>query len=97
MSDRIEIKAALAVNDTGEITGTAWPFASADRVGDVIEKGAFTGPATLPMLWSHDQAEVIVVWDQITQADAGLTVKGRLLVDDLPRAREVRAMVTRPS
>ena len=93
MTDRLEIKAALTVTDAGEIIGTAWPFGSPDRVGDVIEKGAFTGPATLPMLFSHDQAQVIGVWDEIAESEAGLTVKGRLLVDDVERAREVRAMV----
>jgi HK97 family phage major capsid protein/HK97 family phage prohead protease len=93
MTDRLEFKAALAVTDQGEITGTAWPFGSPDRVGDVIEKGAFTGPSTLPMLFSHDPAQVIGVWDEITETETGLTVKGRLLVDDVERAREVRAMV----
>lgn len=93
MTDRIEIKAALTVSDAGEITGTAWPFGSPDRVGDVIEKGAFTGPATLPMLFAHDQGQVIGVWDEIEETDTGLTVKGRLLVEDVERAREVRAMV----
>lgn len=93
MSDRIEIKAALSVSDAGEITGTAWPFGSPDRVGDVIEKGAFTGPATLPMLFAHDQAQVIGVWDEISETETGLTVKGRLLVEDVERAREVHAMV----
>ncbi|MCB5409151.1 phage major capsid protein [Pseudogemmobacter faecipullorum] len=93
MSDRIEIKAALTVSDAGEITGTAWPFGTPDRVGDVIEKGAFTGPATLPMLFAHDQGQVIGVWEEISETDSGLTVKGRLLVDDVERAREVRAMV----
>lgn len=93
MTDRLEIKAALSVSDAGEITGTAWPFGSADRVGDVIEKGAFASPATLPMLFAHDQGQVIGVWDQITETETGLTVKGRLLVEDVERAREVRAMV----
>lgn len=93
MTDRLEIKAALAVSEAGEITGTAWPFGSADRTGDVIEKGAFTGPAKLPMLFAHDQAQVIGVWDEIAESDSGLTVKGHLLVEDVERAREVRAMV----
>ncbi len=93
MTDRIEIKAALSVTDAGEITGLAWPFSGPDRVGDVIEKGAFTGPATLPMLFSHDHAQVIGVWDEIAETPEGLTVKGRLLVEDVERAREVRAMV----
>ncbi|MHB2165735.1 phage major capsid protein [Alsobacter sp. R-9] len=93
MTDRLEFKAALHVNDAGEITGLAWPFGTADRVGDVITKGAFTGaPDRLPMLWSHDQAQVIGVWDSITETDEGLSVKGRLLLD-VERAREVRTLV----
>lgn len=93
MSERLEIKAAFTVDDAGEITGIAWPFGSPDRVGDVIEKGAITAPTTLPMLFAHDQAQVIGVWDQIAETAEGLTVKGRLLVDDVERAREVRAMI----
>ncbi|WP_170344494.1 HK97 family phage prohead protease [Ruegeria atlantica] len=88
MTDRIEVKAAFDVTDQGEITGIAWPFGSADRVGDVIEKGALTSPDNLPMLFAHDQGQVIGVWDQIAETDEGLTVKGRLLVDDVERARQ---------
>lgn len=93
MSERLEIKAALTVDDAGTITGIAWPFGSPDRVGDVIEKGAFTSPEVLPMLFAHDQAQVIGVWDELSETPNGLTVKGRLLVDDVERAREVRAMI----
>ena len=45
MTDFLEIKASLTVDDAGEISGIAWPFGSPDRVGDVIEKGAITAPA----------------------------------------------------
>lgn len=93
MTNRIEIKAALEVTEAGEITGIAWPFGSPDRVGDVIEKGALTAPNTLPMLFAHDQGQVIGVWEQIEETNEGLTVKGRMLVDDVERAREVRAMI----
>ncbi|MDX0889768.1 phage major capsid protein [Sinorhizobium medicae] len=93
MTERLEIKAALTVDDAGTITGIAWPFGSPDRVGDVIEKGAFASPEILPMLFAHDQAQVIGVWDEISETSDGLTVKGRLLVDDVERAREVRAMI----
>ena len=93
MTDHIEIKAVFDVSDAGKITGTAWPFGSEDRVGDIVVKGAFGTPATLPMLWAHDQAQVVGVWTEITETDAGLTVKGQLLVDDVERAREVRAMI----
>src|SRR3954471_23841783 len=91
--ETLEFKAAIAVDEAGAITGTAWPFGAADRVGDVIEKGAFRTPARLPMLFAHDQAQAIGVWDSITETDEGLTVKGRLLIDDVQRAREVRALV----
>ncbi|MGK9053130.1 phage major capsid protein [Neorhizobium petrolearium] len=93
MTDRLEIKAALTVDDAGTITGIAWPFNSPDRAGDVIEKGAIASPEVLPMLFAHDQAQVIGVWDEISETPDGLTVKGRLLVDDVERAREVRAMI----
>jgi HK97 family phage major capsid protein/HK97 family phage prohead protease len=95
MTDFIETKAAFTVDDAGAITGVAWPFGSADRVGDVITKGAFAStPARLPMLWSHDQSAVIGVWDSIDETSAGLQVKGRLLIDSVEKAREVRALVT---
>jgi HK97 family phage major capsid protein/HK97 family phage prohead protease len=93
MTDRREIKAALTIDDAGTITGMAWPFGSPDRVGDVIERGAIHSPEVLPMLFAHDQAQVIGVWDQIEETPDGLTVKGRLLVDDVERAREVHAMI----
>lgn len=94
MTTRLEYKAQLTVTETGEIEGTAWPFGTPDRVGDVIEKGAFNlSSGTIPMLFAHDQAQVIGVWDQITETDTGLTVKGRLLADDIARAKEVRAMI----
>jgi len=93
MTERLEFKAALTVDDSGEITGIAWPFGSPDRVGDVIEKGAMSMPATLPMLFAHDQGQVIGVWNQIAETQDGLTVKGRLLVNEVERAREVHAMI----
>ncbi|KGJ13602.1 phage major capsid protein [Paracoccus sanguinis] len=93
MSDRLELKAQITATDTGLIEGIAWPWGSADRVGDVIEKGAFTASATLPILWAHDQAEAIGVWDQITDTPEGLTVKGRLLIEDVAKAREVHALI----
>lgn len=95
MADRYEIKAALSVDEIGTITGTAWLFGSSDRTGDVIQKGAFaTALAPLPMLFGHDPNAVVGVWDVITEDASGLQVKGRLLVEEIAQAREVRAMVT---
>lgn len=96
MTERVEIKAALALDDAdaGAIAGIAWPFGTPDRVGDIIEKGAFANaPTILPMLWSHDPAQPIGVWDSAIETDRGLEVRGRLLVNDVERAREVRALI----
>ena len=94
MSDLIETKAAFNVTDAGAITGTAWVFATPDRVGDRIMKGAFkSAPATLPMLWAHDQSQTIGVWNEIRETDTGLEVRGQLLVNDVARAKEVRALI----
>jgi HK97 family phage prohead protease len=91
---RLEIKTSLGVDDAGTITGIAWPFGTPDRVGDVIEKGAFaTSPERLPMLFAHDPAQPVGVWDRPVESDTGLEVRGRLLIEDVERAREIRALV----
>lgn len=91
---RIEIKSTLATDDSGNITGTAWPFGSADRVGDIIEKGSFAGTSVpLPMLFSHNPDRPVGVWHSVKETDAGLEVEGELLIDDVPLAKEARALV----
>jgi HK97 family phage prohead protease len=93
-TSRLDFKASVAVDDAGTITGLAWPFGSADRVGDVIEPGAFkTARPPLPMLFAHDPADPVGAWTGIAETPRGLQVTGRLLVDDVARAREVRALV----
>ncbi len=93
-TSHLETKANLSVSDAGEITGIAWPFSTPDRVGDVIEPKAFANArAPLPLLFAHDPTQPVGVWNEITTTGAGLTLKGQLLVDDVERAREVRALV----
>ena len=41
MKEFLEFKAALSSDDAGTITGLAWVFDKADRVGDVIERKSF--------------------------------------------------------
>lgn len=92
--NRLELKAQLAVDDAGLITGIAWPFGSPDRVGDMIEKGAFvTAKPPLPMLAHHDPAKPCGVWNRIEEKSDGLHVAGKLLVEDVLLAREMRALV----
>lgn len=90
----LELKASVSVNDAGTITGLAWPFGTPDRMGDEIMPGAFkSAKAPLPLLAFHRPDDPIGVWESVTETVKGLAVSGRLLVDDLPRAREIRALV----
>lgn len=94
MTVRLECKADIAVSDTGEITGMAWPFGVPDRVGDMIEPGAFKGVnLPIPMLFGHDQNDPVGVWTEAVETPDGLTVKGSLLIDAVHRSREVLALV----
>jgi HK97 family phage prohead protease len=92
--ERLETKASLAIDDAGVISGIAWPFGSPDRVGDVVEKGAFASArAPVPMLFAHDPADPVGAWTGLVEDSEGFKVTGRLFVDDVARAREVRAFV----
>lgn len=91
--DKIEIKATISATETGEIEGLAWPFGTIDQVGDQIERGAFDTPASVAMYHEHDPAQAIGVWSSITETDEGLHCKGKLLIHDVPRAREVADLI----
>lgn len=92
--DRIFIETKFLAADDGAVSGLAWPFATADRVGDMIEPGAFKGvKLPIPMLFGHDQNDPIGTWDAATEKSDGLHLAGKLLIEDLVRAREVRALV----
>ena len=82
------------------IEGYASVFGKLDQGGDVVEPGAY-GKAlaelkarggSVKMLWQHDPAEPIGVWDEVREDARGLYVKGRLLTD-VARAREAAALV----
>lgn len=91
--DKLEIKATLAVDETGTITGTAWPFGSADSVGDIITKGAFNVAVDdLPMLFGHNPDDLIGSWSEAKETDQGFVVKGKLHLENA-RARAVRGLI----
>lgn len=91
--DKLEIKATLNVNDAGELTGIAWPFGSADSVGDIITKGAFNFvSAELPILFQHNPSDLIGTWAETAETADGLVVKGKMHLDQ-PRARTVLGMI----
>ena len=92
--ERAFIETKVLADDSGSISGLAWKFGSPDRIGDWIEPGAFKGlKLPLPMLFGHDLNDPVGAWDRIEEKADGLHVSGRLLVEEVGRAREVRALV----
>lgn len=94
------IETKLAVSEGSVIEGYASLFGAEDRGGDVVEHGAYavslkaleTAGRRVRMLWQHDPAEPIGVWDEVREDGKGLHVKGRLL-PDVARAREAAALL----
>jgi len=66
------------------ISGYASLFGQADMSGDVVQSGAFAASllsmsGRLPMLFGHETAEPIGVWDRLFEDRTGLFVSGRLI------------------
>ncbi|WGD31886.1 HK97 family phage prohead protease [Ancylobacter sp. WKF20] len=92
--EHVFVETKILADEAGAISGLAWKFGAPDRVGDMIEPGAFKGlKLPLPMLFGHNMNDPVGVWERAEETADGFHVTGRLLVDDLPRAREVRALV----
>ncbi len=88
---RLEMK---AVFEDGTFEGYASLFNTEDMGHDVIAPGAFLdslrakGAAGIKMLFQHDPAEPIGVWEEIREDAKGLYVRGRLMTA-VAKAREV--------
>lgn len=92
--DKLFFETKIIADNAGEITGIAWPFGTADRVGDMIEPGAFKAvKLPIPMLFGHDMNDPVGSWTTAEEKSDGLHISGKLLVDDVARAREVSALV----
>ncbi|MFD2175174.1 HK97 family phage prohead protease [Rhodobacter lacus] len=102
---RLELKfctGALPVQ-VGEglaLEGYASLFGAPDQGGDCVQPGAYARAlerlkacgGSVKMLWQHDPAEPIGVWEEIFEDARGLYVKGRLLAE-VARAREAAALI----
>ncbi len=92
--ERAFIETKVLADAGGMISGLAWKFGVPDRIGDWIEPGAFKGmKMPLPMLFGHDMSDPVGTWDEAEEKADGLHLKGKLLVDEVSRAREVSALV----
>lgn len=95
-----QLGAELVVTDGSNIEGYASLFGKTDQGGDTVEKGAYAASlkrsvskrANIKMLWQHDPAEPIGVWDEVREDAEGLWVKGRILTD-VSRGREAVALI----
>lgn len=83
-----------SLGDDGTFEGYASLFGREDLSRDVILPGAFRdslrqrGARAVKMLFQHDPATPIGVWEEIREDERGLYVRGRLMTA-VARAREV--------
>ncbi len=83
-----------------EISGYASLFGATDQGGDIVEKGAYAlslremiaAGRSVKMLWQHDPAQPIGVWDEVREDAKGLWVKGRIL-ETVARGRDAAALI----
>lgn len=92
--DRLFFNTKFALDDAGTVSCMAWPYGHPDRMGDVIEKGAFgTIDLPLPMLAFHDMKSPIGQWHEADDGDDGLHLTGKMEITSVSMAREVHALV----
>ena len=87
-----------STDEAGEFEGYASLFNREDLGHDVVLPGAFKhslvtrGAHGVRMLFQHDPAEPIGVWDELREDGRGLYAKGRLL-PDVKRSQEVLSLM----
>lgn len=95
----IELEIKLMEADEGVFEGYGSIFGNKDSYGDIVEVGAFSDylsknkPKNVKLLWQHNPYEPIGVYEEVRQDEKGLYVKGRLLINDVARAREAYALM----
>lgn len=90
-----------AVQEDGFFSGYGAVFGNVDWYNDVILPGAFAKSLEKwaeknkmpPVLWNHNDGEPIGVYTNIYEDEKGLFVEGRLLIDDVPRAKSTHALL----
>lgn len=93
---KLEIK---SLDEKGMFEGYGSIFGNKDSYGDIVQPGAFKDflgsnkPASVKLLWQHNTQEPIGVYEEIYEDEKGLFVKGRLLIDDIARAKEAYALL----
>jgi HK97 family phage prohead protease len=92
--------AALSVSEGHVISGYASLFGQTDQGGDVVQQGAYAASLarlkaagrSVKMLWQHDPAQPIGLWDEVREDARGLWVSGRIITA-VDRGREAAALL----
>lgn len=93
--ERRAISLELKAGKRGEVEGYASRFGEKDQGNDIVQKGAFSESLKMrmpKMLWDHNASEPIGVWDEVSEDDTGLYVKGRVM-EGIAKGREVLEML----
>lgn len=97
-SFRLQVKSA---EDAGTFEGYASVFGVLDSYNEIVAPGSFTESLAatkaagrqIPVVWQHDMAAPIGVYDSVVEDNVGLAVKGRLAIPDVRQAVEALALM----
>jgi uncharacterized protein len=85
--------------EAGVFEGYGSNFGVLDLGGDIVVPGAYAktltdrGAKGVKLLYQHQSDQPIGVWEELREDAVGLYCRGRLLVEDLSKAREVHALM----
>lgn len=85
--------------EQGTFSGYGAVYGNKDSYGDIIVKGAFDNYLSghsakeVKLLWQHDSKQPIGVYDEVRSDENGLFVKGRLLINEIEKAKEAFALL----
>ena len=86
------------IDDEGKFSGYASTFGNEDRVGDIVQKGAFTktlqkGVGAVQMFYQHDSSEIIGEFTKLHEDEKGLFFEGQLFIKEIKRAQEAHFLM----
>jgi HK97 family phage prohead protease len=86
-----------SLDPAGTFSGFASTYGNTDLGGDEIVAGAFAKTLAdkggeVPLLWAHNPSEPIGI-AKLTDTAAGLQVAGKLILDGVPTAQKVYALM----
>ena len=90
------------VGKDGTFSGYGSIFGNVDAYREIVAPGAFANSIAeikntdrpLPVLWNHNSSEPLGFYTSLEDEDIGLMVEGKLLTEDVARAKEFAALVS---